>query len=138
MYEFLRYVLVGGSAFVIDIGVLYFTKTYIFQKLATSGILAATACGFIAGLIYNYTLSILFVFKNACETVAAHKTRSFIVFTIIGLIGLGLTELLMYTGIRLAGSPFYLVVKVVTAGVVLLWNYIARKLLVFKGAVIER
>jgi hypothetical protein len=44
----------------------------------------------------------------------------------------------MYTGIRLAGSPFYLVVKVVTAGVVLLWNYIARKLLVFKGAVIER
>ena len=133
-YEFLRYVLVGGSAFVIDIGILYLARTYLFQSLATTGILLATACGFIAGLVYNYTLSIIFVFKNAVETAKAHKIRSFVVFTVIGIIGLVLTELMMFAGVRIAGERFYLAVKIVTAGVVLLWNYIARKVFVFKGA----
>jgi putative flippase GtrA len=130
--EFFRYVLVGGSAFVVDIGILYAAKTYIFYGLGAAGILIAAACGFIAGLIFNYIFSITFVFKETNDNVRKHKVRSFIIFTIIGVAGLGLTEFLMYAGISVFGQRLYLAVKVVTAGIVLIWNYGARKLLIFK------
>jgi putative flippase GtrA len=116
---------------------LYVTKTYIFYGLGAAGILIAAACGFIAGLIFNYILSIAFVFKKINENVRKHKVRSFIIFTIIGVAGLGLTEFLMYAGISVFGQRLYLAVKVGTAGIVLIWNYGARKLLIFKGARLE-
>lgn len=131
--EFFRYVLVGGSAFIIDIGTIYLTKTFFFQNLEITGILLATACGFISGLIYNFVLSSVFVFKKIDENAKQHKVRSFIIFTIIGITGMGLTELLMYAGVYLIGQKLYLFVKVITASVVLLWNYIARKIFIFKG-----
>lgn len=130
--EFIRYFFVGGSAFFIDTGVLYLTQRFIFFSMGKPGILIATALGFMAGLVYNYILSIFFVFKNAEEKIKGKQLESFIIFAIIGIIGLGLTELGMYLGITLLSSKYYLFVKVVVATVVLFWNYIARKILIFK------
>jgi len=131
--EFFRYVLVGGFAFIIDIGTLYLFRTFVFYNLGANGILISTAIGFIAGLIFNYIFSNLFVFKKIDESVKKHPVRSFTIFTIIGIIGLGLTETGMYAGIRFFGQEYYLYVKIVIAAVVLLWNYIARKIFIFKG-----
>ena len=61
LLEFLRYVLVGGSAFVVDFAVLYLTRTYLFGSLGQEGILLATAIAFLAGLAFNYIFSILFI-----------------------------------------------------------------------------
>jgi putative flippase GtrA len=133
IFEFFRYTLVGGVAFVIDFSVLYISKTFLFYRLGTFGILLATAMGFISGLVVNYTLSISFVFKKIDEKAKQHKIRSFILFTVIGIVGLVITELSMYAGIRLFGEKWYLAVKTIIAGIVLLWNYIARKVLIFKG-----
>jgi putative flippase GtrA len=134
LLEFSRYVLVGGGAFLVDISVLELTLRYLFSNLAPhTGILLATACGFLAGLVCNYIFSCIFVFQKIDAKAKRHKTRSFILFAIIGVIGLGLTELLMYTGIHLIGTDWYLAIKIFTAGVVLLWNYLARKILIFKG-----
>lgn len=130
--EFIRYLFVGGSAFFIDTGVLYSTQRFIFFDMGKPGILIATALGFIAGLVYNYILSIFFVFKNAEEKIKGKQLESFMIFAIIGIIGLGLTELGMYLGITLLSSKYYLFIKVVVAAVVLFWNYIARKILIFK------
>jgi Predicted membrane protein len=132
MSEIMRYLVVGGTAFLLDTGVLYLTETFLFEDLGKTGILLATALGFIAGLIYNYILSILFVFKKASEKVKGKQLRSFLIFAVIGIIGLGLTEGGMYAGINLFGSSFYLVIKVFVAAVVLMWNYIGRKILIFK------
>ncbi|MDR3158228.1 MAG: GtrA family protein [Zoogloeaceae bacterium] len=136
LLEFSRYALVGGGAFLVDVSVLELTLRYIFSDLAiNTGILLATASGFIAGLICNYIFSCIFVFQKIDAKAKQHKTRSFILFAIIGVIGLGLTELLMYIGIHhLIGPDWYLAIKIFTAGVVLLWNYLARKILIFKGA----
>jgi putative flippase GtrA len=135
LLEFFRYVLVGGGAFLIDISVLELTLRYLFHGVAIdTGILLATATGFIAGLICNYIFSCIFVFQKIDEKAKQHKVRAFILFTIIGVIGLGLTELLMVLGIRLIGTDPYIFIKIFTAGVVLLWNYLARKILIFKGA----
>jgi len=132
-FEFLRYVLVGGSAFVIDIGTLFLVRTYVLYSWGAKGVLISTAIGFIAGLIFNYIFSNLFVFKRIDEKVKKHPIRSFTIFTIIGIIGLGLTELGMYGGIQIFGLDYYLLVKIFTAAIVLLWNYIARKVFIFKG-----
>jgi len=133
-HEFFRYVLVGGIAFLVDFGVLYLSKTLFFPHMGHTGILLAAALGFTAGLIFNYIFSLLFVFKQIDENVKRRKIRSFVLFAVIGIIGLLITELCMYAGVYMFGQKWYLIVKIFTAGIVLLWNYAGRKALIFKGA----
>jgi putative flippase GtrA len=134
IYEFLRYVLVGGLAFLVDFGVLYLSKTLFFSRMGHTGILLAAALGFTSGLVFNYIFSLLFVFKQIDENAKRRKIRSFFLFAIIGIIGLFITELCMYAGVILFGQKWYLIVKIFTAGIVLLWNYAGRKVLIFNGA----
>jgi putative flippase GtrA len=132
VHEFFRYLIVGGAAFIIDFSILYLSKTFLFSKLEKTGILLAAALGFIAGLVFNYTLSILFVFRQISENAKRHKIRSFALFAAIGIIGLLITELCMFAGIAVLGLQWYLLIKVISAGIVLMWNYAARKMLIFK------
>jgi putative flippase GtrA len=106
----------------------------IFYRLGHNGILLAAAFGFIAGSVFNYIFSLLFVFKQIDENAKRRKIRSFVLFVIIGIIGLFITELCMYAGIYLFGQRRYLIVKIFAAGIVLLWNYAGRKVFIFKGA----
>jgi len=133
-HEFLRYVLVGGMAFLVDFGVLYLSKTLFFPNMGHTGILLAAALGFTAGLIFNYIFSLFFVFRQIDENAKRRKIRSFVLFAVIGIIGLFITELCMYAGVYMFGQKWYLIVKIFTAGIVLLWNYAGRKVLIFKGA----
>lgn len=128
--EFIRYLLVGGTAFIVDFTLLYVFKTYVLYNIV-AGIYISTALGFVGGLIYNYVLSLLYVFESAKENHKGKDIRSFIIFTIIGVVGLILTELGMYVGVELFAIN-YLIVKVFVAGVVLIWNYGIRKILIFK------
>lgn len=129
--EFIRYLFVGGTAFIVDFTLLYIFKTYLFYNLEITGVYISTALGFIGGLIYNYVLSLLYVFESAKENNKGKDIRSFIIFTIIGVVGLILTELGMFVGVELFAIN-YLIVKVFVAGVVLIWNYGIRKILIFK------
>ena len=54
---------------------------------------------------------------------------AFLIFTVVGVIGLGLTELIMYIGTELLHIS-YLIVKI-AAAIVLVWNYVGRKVLIF-------
>lgn len=65
--EFIRYIFVGGAAFVVDVITLYLFKTKVFLELGDMEIYISTALGFFAGLIFNYVLSVTFVFKSAKE-----------------------------------------------------------------------
>jgi putative flippase GtrA len=138
VHEFFRYVLVGGSAFIIDFGILYLSKTFLFSALGETGILLAAALGYLTGLVFNYVFSLSFVFKQTSEAAKQHKARSFALFALIGITGLLITELCMFAGISLFGQQRYSAVKIITAGIVLMWNYIARKTLIFKGTKNER
>ena len=133
-HEFFRYVLVGGIAFIIDFGILYLSKTLFFSQMGYTGILFAAALGFTAGLFFNYIFSFLFVFRQIDENAKRRKIRSFVLFATIGIIGLLITELCMYAGVYLFGQKWYLIVKIFTAGIVFFWNYVGRKVLIFKGA----
>jgi len=129
--EFFRYAFVGGTAFLIDYGILFLTQRYIFNGLGDTGVYIATALGFISGLVYNYILSVVYVFKSAAKDKKGRTVTAFFLFALIGVIGLVLTEAGMYAGYQLL-HIHYLVVKIFVAAIVLIWNYAARKLLIFR------
>lgn len=135
--EFLRYAVVGGIAFLFDIGTLVLFREIIFRSSESEAVMAVSvAAGFVIGLIVNYFLSIALVFKSAEQQKKGKTVKAFVIFLVVGLIGLGLTELGMYIGIKIVGGAgfWYLLVKCFVAGVVLVWNYVGRKIFVFKGA----
>lgn len=134
LMEFARYCVVGGLATVADFGVLVLAKNLLGSL--RWGLYAATALGFAAGTVVNYSLSIWFVFHSARESGAGKSPRDFLLFTVIGLIGLGLTELGMFVGAEVLGF-YYLLVKAVVTALVLLWNYFARKVLIFQRTAVK-
>ena len=86
--------------------------------------------GFIAGLSVNYVLSLLFVFTQKKDKGKGRTVGAFLIFGVIGLLGLFFTELGMWVGVELLCWN-YMLVKALVTGAVLAWNYLGRKILIF-------
>lgn len=121
--ELLRYSLVGGGAFAVDFGLLW--------GLTHGGLhyMLSAAAAFTAGLMVNYTLSVLWVFRRRAP---CGRAVEFAVFAAVGIAGLGLNEAIMWLVAGLLGRH-YLLSKIVSAAVVFVWNFAARKYLLFNG-----
>lgn len=119
--QLFRYLLVGGAAFGVDFGLLW--------MLTGCGLhyLPAAACSFAAGLTVNYLLSVAWVFR---DRVLRSRTAEFAGFAAIGVAGLGLNEAILWGATEVAGLH-YLISKIIAAAVVFLWNFAARKYLLF-------
>ncbi|MBN2504242.1 MAG: GtrA family protein [Bacilli bacterium] len=140
LHEIGRYLLVGGLATVFDY-LAFALFRYAILDLTQVNLLIATSIGFAVGLTFNYILSVIFVFKNVANPNAGKTMSAFVVFTIIGIIGLLITELGMWLGdvtrFHIAEEIYKMpemVTKVIMTGIVLCWNYLARKFLIFKPA----
>lgn len=122
--QFFRYLFVGGIATVVDWGVL-FALTEVFKLHH----LISAVFAFVAGLAANFTLSKLLVFS--ANEAKAGAWVEFMGYALIGIIGLGITELilLLFTDCL---SLHYMISKAIATVVVLVWNYLARKLLLYK------
>lgn len=136
LFEFIRYVFVGGIAFGVDFLVLYLCEEIIFKGVRYS-LYISNVLSFMAGIIVNYILSLKLVFLSVKDTKLGKRTRDQFLFVIIGVIGLLITELGMFIGVELF-SVYYLIVKVIVAGIVMFWNYIARKKLIFNTKYLEQ
>ncbi len=120
--QFARYVVVGGAAFAVDFGTLY-TLT----EFAGLHYLISAAAGFLLGLAVNYLLSRTWVFNRRSMDSAAAE---FAVFALIGMVGLGMNEGIIWF-VRGRVHLHYLIAKLVSTAVVLVWNFGARKVLLF-------
>lgn len=129
--EFLRYAVVGGVAFLADFGTLVAVQELFLSRVAC-GVYIATVLGFVVGLAVNYALSLVFVFTQKKDRGKGRSLGAFVVFGVVGLLGLGWTELGMWFGVEVLEWN-YMVVKVLVTGAVLVWNYLGRKLLVFNS-----
>jgi putative flippase GtrA len=123
LLQLFRYTFVGGLAFIVDFGTLYLLTEYFkIYYLVSAGI------AFIFGLTINYFLSVKWVFNSRAME---NRLLEFLLFALIGLIGLGLNELFLWilTDILLI---YYLLSKIITTVIVYFWNFFARKFLLFK------
>lgn len=130
IFEFLRYLIVGGIAFIVDFTVLFISKEFVLKDFYYS-LYISTALGFISGLIVNYCLSIFYVFSSAKGTEVGRSINEILIFALVGIIGLIISEFGMFIGAE-KFELNYLLVKIAVTTIVLLWNYLARKILIFK------
>ena len=120
--QFARYLVVGGLAFIVDFGSLY-----LLTEFAGLHYLASAAVAFLLGLITNYLLSRVWVFdRRTMENTALE----FLVFAVIGIVGLGLNEAIIWF-VREKIHFHYMVAKVISSAIVLMWNFGARRSLLF-------
>lgn len=118
--QILKFGVVGGIAFVIDYG--------LFALLTQIGMhyLIAQVISFCVSLAFNYIASIKWVFNAKKQTV-----KETIIFIVLSVIGLGINELLLYIGVDKMGYH-ELIVKLVATFIVMVYNFITRKLIIEK------
>lgn len=126
--QLFRSLFVGGIATIVDFGV-----AAIVRELFGGNDVVSNIVGFVFGLITNYLISILWVFKKHNMNIATE----FAVFSIIGLIGLGINTLIVYFLGNLwnsqeVGIMFY-VAKMIATLITLIWNFAARKIILYKN-----
>jgi|SRR5579875_209725 putative flippase GtrA len=97
-------------------------------ELAGVSAVAAALVGYGAGGTVSYSLNRRHVFRSGLPH---HEAVSR--FTIVALVGFGLTYLFMSLLVNRAGIP-YLPAQIATTGIVMLWSFAAHKLWTFPPA----
>lgn len=123
--QFARYIFVGGFATIVDWGVMYLMTDALHVHY-----LLSSAFAFLAGLLTNFLLSKLLVFKASGTRFSV--SIEFIGYGFIGLMGLAFTELILYLLTSVLGVH-YMLSKVAATFIVLFWNYFARKTLLYRN-----
>ncbi len=136
--QILKFGVVGGLSFVIDF-VITMIVSFICRSAGVSVANAATVgglFGFCISLIFNYFMSMKFVFERKDDM---DRKKEFAIFTLLSLIGLGINELILYFGVVIcdsiipdivSGYPSVVTagVKMFATGVVMVYNFISRKM----------
>ena len=118
LIQIFRFGIVGGLAFVIDYATLIICK-----EVFNINVLLSAAIAFTVSVIVNYILSIVWVFDVDKDK---DKKKNFIIFIIFSIIGLILTEIIMWVGTDLLNIS-YLIVKIIATAIVMVFNFITRK-----------
>ena len=121
--QIIKFGIVGGLAFLIDYGIMVLCK-----EVFKFDVLVAAGFGFTVSVTFNYIASVKWVF-NVNENNS--KSKQFITFIIFSIIGLIITEIIMYIGTDIM-KVSYLIVKVGATLIVMVFNFITRKLFLEK------
>lgn len=128
MGEFSRYFLGSGLALAIDYSLLL-----ALTELAGLHYLISSAIGFFCGAVFLYFLSINVIFKSRQ---VGKSSREFTIFFAIGVAGLCINQALMFGLVDYLATPYQLA-KLFTIGVVFMFNFTSRKVLLFQSADIK-
>jgi putative flippase GtrA len=123
LIQFIRSLIVGSIAAVIDISLLY-----IFTNNLKIHYLISAAMSFTVGLTVNYFLSKKWIFYKVNFQ---NRFTEFSIFLIIGTVGLLLNELFIwYFTSQL--NIYYMLSKIIATLIVFSWNFSSRKLILFR------
>ncbi|MDB5160577.1 MAG: polysaccharide synthesis protein GtrA [Candidatus Saccharibacteria bacterium] len=116
--QFIKYFGVALIGYIFDFGSLV-VLTEVFHVYY----LIAASTGFVLGLIVTYILSGRYVFG---KSKIKKRYVEFIIFAAIGLVGLGILNLLMWIFTEKLGI-YYILSKVIATVFVYMWNFFARR-----------
>ena len=122
--QFMKFGVVGFLAFIIDYGLLA-----LLTEVFSVNYLVSATISFIASVVFNYVASMRYVFTHK-EDMSRH--REFIIFVVLSVIGLIINNALMWAGVELL-HVHYLIVKIVATAVVMVWNFVTRKIFLDAG-----
>ena len=122
LLQFFRYIFVGGTAFVIDFGLLYVFTTYLGIYYLISAVLS-----FLISVLVNYVMSTKWVFN---QDKINNKLVEFNLFILISTIGLVFTEIILYLLTDICGI-YYMISKIIASILVLFWNFSARRVMYY-------
>lgn len=117
--QIMKFVLVGGLSFVFDF-IIYYILTNFFSVYY----LIAGFFSFSLSVIFNYLMSMKYVFKSKDDLKKSHE---FVIFVTLSVLGLGLNLLSLYVLVDLFKMND-LIAKVFVAGIVMIFNFVTRKI----------
>jgi len=121
--EFFRYFIISFIALVVDIAIFSFCI-----RIFSISWFFSSVMSFLAGVITTYFFSIRFVF--ATRLLQDNPSKEISLFTLIGVFGLGITQVVLLVGIDWLGFVPE-IVKLLAAVVSFIFNFLIRKLFLF-------
>lgn len=122
--QFAKFGLVGGIAFLIDYGIMVLLT----EVFGVNYLISATI-SFTVSVIFNYLASMRYVFTHK---EGLSRRREFVIFIVLSVIGLGLNDLCMWSFTGVLGIS-YLISKIIATAIVMVYNFITRKLFLDAG-----
>ena len=120
----MKFGVVGFIAFFIDYGLLA-----LLTEVFSVNYLVSATISFTASVVFNYVASMRYVFTHK---EGMSRRREFIIFVVLSVIGLGINNALMWAGVEVA-HVHYLIVKIFATAVVMVWNFVTRKIFLDAG-----
>lgn len=115
----------------VDAIVLMLVRDLIFPT-QSYGLGVATVAGAVVGHLCNYYLGLLVAFNSEKEREQGGNFKAFMLITFVGVVGIVLKIILMYVATAIFGEEYYKILNIPVAGICLIWNYLGRKIFVFK------
>ena len=120
--QIFRFAIVGGGAFIIDSSLLFILTEYLHVYVLISSVIS-----FIVSLIFNYLLSIFWVF----DVTKKQTVKDVLLFAFLSTIGLGINQVVMYLGVEVL-HIYYMLCKLASTFIVMVYNFITRKIFIEK------
>lgn len=118
MPQIIKFSIVGGISFLIDYLLLMF-----FTDVLGIWYLLSSFLSYSVSTIYNYILSMKYVFKGKEDM---GKGKEFTIFVTLSLMGLGVNQLGMW-GFVDGIDMDYKWAKIIVTAIVMVWNFVTRK-----------
>ena len=120
--QMVRYSISGAIAFSVDMALLF-----ILTESAGINYLIAAVVAFCTGMLIVYLLSVNWVFeKHSFKS----KQKEIWIFVLIGVIGLGLNEVIIWSFTEFV-NLHYMMSKMISTVIVYFWNFFNRKYILF-------
>lgn len=122
--QIMKFGVVGVIAFAIDYGLLVFlTEAFGIEYLISATI------SFTVSVVFNYAASMRYVFAHR---EGLSRRREFAIFVVLSVIGLVINNVCLWLGVDVFGID-YRISKIVVTAIVMVWNFVTRKLFLDAG-----
>lgn len=117
--QLIKFGIVGVISTLLDYGLMI-----LFTEIFGIYYLLSSTLSYAISLVFNYFASMKYVFHGR-EGVS--KAKEFLIFTVLCLLGMGLNQLVLWLIVELLAID-YRISKILATGVVMVWNFVTRKI----------